>query len=287
MKSPTESRILVLGLARNVEKSIDREVERIFAALQSFKLIRFIVLESDSDDQTVRHLSDLKAVFPNFEFATLGNLSSKLPNRIERISYCRNELQKLARGYENQCDFVMVADLDGVNLLLNSDAVMSCWENNEWDVVTANQLYYYYDIYALRHPDISPDDCWQYYAELRQSGLHPMKARQKAVFSRQRRLSLNSDWLEVNSAFGGLAIYKRESFFSASYSSFDSNNELTCEHVPFHASIRLAGSKIFINPKLINSVGINKRSLRYILSYLIKYFISSFFPKIFVRKFGE
>jgi hypothetical protein len=59
----------------------------------------------------------------------------------------------------------------------------------------------------------------------------------------------DSDWIEVDSAFGGFAIYRRSSLAdTAAYEGVE------CEHVTFHDHIRRNGGRIFINPKLINGV---------------------------------
>jgi hypothetical protein len=48
--------------------------------------------------------------------------------------------------------------------------------------------------------------------------------------------------LEVNSAFGGLGIYKTAAYLASEYSGED------CEHVPFHARMKEKGWSVFLNP---------------------------------------
>ena len=150
------------------------------------------------------------------------------------------------------CSYVAVGDLDGVNSRLNRKSVLSCWIRDDWDACTANQLGPYYDIYALRHTEWSPDDCWRYEAQLLKKGMNPISAREKAVYSRQRKIPASSPWINVDSAFGGLAIYKRESLENATYSGLDLNGEEICEHVTLHAAMKADGRKLYINPRLIN-----------------------------------
>ena len=66
------------------------------------------------------------------------------------------------------------------------------------------------------------------------------------------KLPQDSDWIEVDSAFGGLAIYRREALLSGIYSGKNALGKPICEHVTLHEHIREKGFKIFINPKLIN-----------------------------------
>ena len=104
--------------------------------------------------------------------------------------------------YQN-VDYV-VADLDGVNAEFSSEAVANCWLRSGWDVCTANQDGPYYDIWALRHPY-----CRRMIAGaivMQSLGLSRFQSMYVSVFARIR-ISVDHDWIEVNSAFGGLAIY--------------------------------------------------------------------------------
>lgn len=48
--------------------------------------------------------------------------------------------------------------------------------------------------------------------------------------------------IPMNSAFGGLCVYRTEAFLSGGYSGED------CEHVPHHRRMALAGYEMFLNP---------------------------------------
>lgn len=285
MKKPEESRVLIIGLARNIESKIENEIRNLQSAFSDFLDIRFLILESDSDDHTAKRLEEISRLNSNVEFQSLGNLRTEIPNRIDRISFCRTKAQELARAMFANSDYVVVADLDGVNTQVNREAIKSCWDGPIWDVCTANQEHNYYDIYALRHPLLAPHDCWLEYLESRRGGAHPMKALTHAVFSRQVHIPRESKWIEVDSAFGGLAIYKVDAFLAGKYMSRRESGEVICEHVPFHESIKSEGKRLFINPKLVNSAGINKGSFSYKLVFVIKYLVSLFSPEMFDRKF--
>ena len=183
-----------------------------------------------------------------------SGMAERIPARTERIAHCRNryleELRNNAR-YAS-ADYVMVADLDGVNNDLRREAVETCWRTDvPWDVVTANQRDAYYDIWALRHPDWCPVDCHSQYARLRELFERP-RALAIAIHSRMVRLSPRAAWIEVDSAFGGLAIYRREALLAGNYSG-EQAGQSVCEHVPLHAQLRAQGFRIFINPALINA----------------------------------
>jgi hypothetical protein len=137
--------------------------------------------------------------------------------------------------------------------LISLEAVKSCLENREWDVCTANQNGPYYDIWALRHEQWNPTDCWKQLEFFRRYIKYPEKALQMAVLSKMIRIPPHSNWIRVDSAFGGFAIYRREVLNHGEYTGRDNRGSPICEHVPLHEELTKAGFKIFINPKLINT----------------------------------
>ena len=61
--------VLVTGLARDVGKHIIREVERINQQMKkTFSEINFLIIESDSQDDTLDKLKTLQDKYINFEF---------------------------------------------------------------------------------------------------------------------------------------------------------------------------------------------------------------------------
>jgi hypothetical protein len=65
-----------------------------------------------------------------------------------------------------------------------------------------------------------------------------------------------SEWIHVESAFGGFGIYKMESIKNLKYSGVNDTGLPICEHVPLNLDIGRAGGKLFINPRLLNC-GVN------------------------------
>jgi len=143
--------------------------------------------------------------------------------------------------------------MDGVNNKLSVDAVNSCWDRPGWDVCAANQSGPYYDIWALRHEYWSPNDCWQQARFLLSCGASYFNSVSASVYSRMVCIAPSAEWIEVESAFGGLAIYRKEALLSVKYNGLMENGEEVCEHVAAHEQIRSFGGRIFINPALINA----------------------------------
>ena len=254
IKNISDSKILVVGLVRNCESQIEKEFGIINAAFSDAKILSWLVIESDSEDATVPVLQRLKSK-NNFDFISLGKLSSTYPKRTDRIAKCRNRYLEEIRVNKkySDFDFIVVADLDGVNSELTQSAVKSCWEiKTNWDACFANQSTAYYDIFALRHKVWCPTCCFETRDFLIKHGISKFKARQSAVFSRMIKIKKDEEPIEVESAFGGLGIYKRNTLISADYEGLNTKDEEVCEHVYLHSKMRELGYKLYIIPSLIN-----------------------------------
>jgi hypothetical protein len=153
-------------------------------------------------------------------------------------------------------DYVAMLDLDGVNRDLTSSSVESIWKFDSWDVAFANQPFRYYDIWALRAKGWSDGDCWQQYQELSET-IPAADAKRIAITSKMKSIPEKSQPILVESAFGGLGIYRTASFLDGKYMGMDSNGNEICEHVYFHQSLSKMGYKLYIMPSLVN---LNRRS---------------------------
>jgi len=254
LKSLSDSRFVVVGVVRNCAHCLEQEVERLRSAFSGVKRLDFLLIESDSSDQTVQVLRSLQRSTPGFTYLSLGRLAERHPVRTDRIAVCRNAyLHRLNTAHPYvDCDFVVVADLDGVNRLLTRQAVETCWSRTDWDVCTANQAGPYYDIWALRHGLWSPNDFEDVKQFLRAHRVSRYRAHVSAVLARMITLDPRQPWVRVDSAFGGLAIYKKEIIEPCLYRGLLGNGEPVCEHVPLNQEIAKRGGRIFINPAMIN-----------------------------------
>lgn len=248
-----EARVLVVGLVRDAAAGIEAEVQRLGQALACFAQVRWLLVESDSRDDTVRALQRLAVRVPGFAYLSLGALQPRLPLRTQRIAHCRNAyMQALDEAPEYaEVDLVLMADLDGINTLVDEAAILSCFARDDWGVCTANPAGPYYDVWALRHPLWSPNDCKAAYRFLVEHGTEPERALQSTVLSRMISLPTQGPWLEVDSAFGGLALYRRELLRGLRYEGVAPDGQESCEHVALHAAIRARGGRVYINPALV------------------------------------
>lgn len=254
-KPAAASHVLVVGPVRNCSATIGKETARLARALLPFASTSFLLVESDSSDDSISTLERLSLERPGFAFVSLGHLRDRHPIRCDRISICRNRYIDIVRTSPEYAhiDYIVEADMDGLNMALNAASVLSCWETDiDWSGITANQRLCYYDIWALRHPYWSPVDCWKAYRAVVDT-MGPRQAFNMCVGSKQIHIPVETGLIEVDSAGGGFAIYKREAFLKGRYVGVDEKGEEVNEHISFHEDLRAAGHRIYINSAMINA----------------------------------
>jgi hypothetical protein len=79
------------------------------------------------------------------------------------------------------------------------------------------------------------------------------KAARTAVYSKMKRIPKSASWIEVESGFGGFAIYKAHLFEIYDYSEENIDRIRECEHVALNLKIHKSGGRIYINPALVNT----------------------------------
>lgn len=268
-----KKKILLVGTVSNVAKTIEKELKIVLKALSIFDSVEVFLVESDSTDDTLNKLNEIISKNSNIKYVSLGNLRSSITNRIERLRYCRNHYVEFIRAnYSSKYwDFVVVADLDGMNLKINAKSINTCFINSlQWDGVMANQKHGYYDLLALRADGWIEYDCFELLANIKQQ-VEPYKPRQnrfvnflfaflyydnlryQVIYSKMYKISANQPWVKVKSAFGGLAIYKVDLFISEDYSHKEINGKSAIDHVDFNLKCFGNGANFYINPNLINS----------------------------------
>ena len=264
-------RILVVGTVSNVASHLISDLKRLDESIGNFHKTEYFLVESDSRDRTLDILNDLGANRDGFRWKSLGSLAEFIPDRVERIRHCRNEYVNFIRENFNihHWDFVVIADLDGMNKALSPSSFASCFDRNDWDVCLSNQKGGYYDIFALRHPTWQPEN---YFNELdllretlpRTSGLSIFipkrfeislredRAKKIAIYKKMRKIPRGADWISVDSGFGGFAVYRPDVFIRFNYDKITEDLR-DSEHIDLHLKIIESGGKIYINPNLINS----------------------------------
>jgi ABC-type uncharacterized transport system substrate-binding protein len=70
LKNFKDSSILITGLVRNGELSIANELSRVREAFSQFKSVSYLIVESDSSDNTILELKKIAMHLNNFELIT-------------------------------------------------------------------------------------------------------------------------------------------------------------------------------------------------------------------------
>lgn len=238
--------VTILGLCRNSMPFIEVNVQRVEKLAERFKTWRAFVYENDSADDTD---GCLRAWAERCENATVECVKHDRPQlsheksrrRTDALAEYRQRCLEWAR--ENRPavgvpHVVIVVDLDtwggwsddgvmtGLAWMEHSPHLAAMASVSTVEMVVPNapggRLRIHYDAWAFR---------WNWWGE------HDMP------WFPHWLPPVGSRPVMVNSAFGGLAIYRQEAFYAGTYTGGD------CEHVNFHRSIHKAtGMSMAINP---------------------------------------
>ena len=265
--SKIQGHITIVATARNIESYLENTRKKLEMVSSQFTSSNIIIYENDSTDKT----RDILQQWHNEGFIRLiseRNIDLKTPReknapsgitmthplkrhiRTKILAMGRNKLHREAM--KNRFDYLMVIDLDNVIEGLTKESLLSCFRLKEdWGMVGANQTGNYYDLWALRtnkDDDWLPFDCWEcmdkeYPNHIRQ----PFRDASKCL--KTRHIPASSRPINVQSCFGGTAIYKRK-YLDLKNCYYDGRN--TCEHVSFNLGVIRNGGKVYINPSFIN-----------------------------------
>lgn len=231
----------IVAIGRNAMPLLENTLALVDEVQAEFRSCRMYVWENDSIDGTNLVLDDFASTRPwvTVEHGTLGGIDARgfERERTERLALCRNKCMEWVR--RNPAEWTIVLDLDpeggfSVDGVFNS---IGCFG------VAANAgAMASYSLYAIRGDD----------GEVRLAQYDSWAARLNWWDDRKEKVGMGwfsmllppvgSPPIPMNSAFGGLCVYKTEAFLSGGYSGED------CEHVPHHRRITDAGWQLYLNP---------------------------------------
>lgn len=268
----TKKHIILAGTISNVATEISKDLNSIRRALSDHNLTHIILVESDSTDMTINVVQALASLDIRIEIVSLGELRKPIPDRVERIRYCRQiYVDRIREIQRNQpLDYVVIADFDGMNSRISKADINFSFSSDGWDVALSNQTFGYYDIFALRHPEWMPGNCFEEFYMARQELLSVKqfqgnflgkffsyylsdRLKMKYVYSRMRRIPRSAQSIEVESGFGGFGIYRSRIFEECDYAIKLDKHLGECEHISLSRQLSEKGYTIFIHPWLINS----------------------------------
>lgn len=248
-----DGRVVICGPMRNGSQYIDgvrSNMEKIGAYFDDY---RIIIVESDSDDDSLVQLERWQTENSKMEYVSLGHTRHTQPMRTMRLANARNKCLDIINEKYSDYNYMVMMDPDDITYH-PIEGFLTCWDTSvgdDWDGMTANQKEEYYDIWALRGMDCNYD-CWvRGFIE----GLPSDEIKRRYVDPHTKPIP-PGDPILVNSAFGGLGVYKMESIRGCRYvgNQFVGGKEYEiADHVKFHEQMREKGGKIYINTTLFTN----------------------------------
>ena len=237
---------VLVGIARNALPYLPNTLGLVKELQPQFGSFKMYVYENDSTDGTAACLDVFAAgnEWATVEHDTLGGADSRgfEPERTVRLAHCRNKCQEWVRQNAADADWVIVLDLDPHG----GFSVEGVFNSIDWLGRVA------------RPAGMASFSLW---AEAREEGKPPHIAQYDSWAARpnwwrDRREEIGFVWFSMllfpvgappvpmNSAFGGLAVYRTEAFLApgVAYAGGD------CEHVALHKAMQEAGYQLYLNP---------------------------------------
>ena len=265
-------RAVIVGCLKNSADFLPKVIKNLENIATCFSEVAFIFIENDSKDLTKESISAWGAKQSQFKLFSLDGLDNYEKNRTIRLEIARNAYINAIKQDKSlhSFEYMIVIDMDdrgahSIELDALSSALNFLKQQDSHAAVFANQSIKYYDLWALRHPQLCPFDFWhEVLAESLQLSSDE-EAFNKVYAKVPKCIPIDTPPIEVESAFGGLGVYKmpfvlnnKSRYIGYEYKYFVSESIFfsklqTCEHVSFHRGISAQGGHMFILPYLINS----------------------------------
>ena len=238
------SELFFIGMSKNCLPNLEKNINYLIDFKNKSKFnVNICIIDSDSIDGTKTFRKNLlKKKYIN-EFIEVDDLEEEFSSRIERLSICRNKAIKYLLDCADS-EFIYVPmdlDLDLFKLITfqELDELINYFINNEGvQGIFPYSVPFYYDIFALRKND------WV-------NGNNLLKARTYKdrfkiftfifnyfyIFSKQKNIkNFKSDLIKVDSAFGGMGMYKlkKMELNKVSYGINPNNINFYSEHLYFN-----------------------------------------------------
>lgn len=237
--------------ARSTARTLPKVLKNVEAMARLYEHKAFVFVENDSTDDSKALLKAWCAARPDATLIDIDGLEAAIPARTERLAACRNAYLDFIKAspFADHRQLI-VLDADEINefpIDLEAFRRGRNWlaEHRE-GAVFANPLPRYYDIWALRHAEWCPRD---YLEDIEEAAgrIGKSAARRRFIYDRQVQIPTTAEPIRVDSAFGGLAVYRMTSALDARYDGLDRGRQ-TCEHVAFNHGVGRYGRRLFILP---------------------------------------
>jgi len=267
------SSVSICSIVRDCQKNLENNIPIVERLRSLFKNSEVIIFENDSKDNTLKvlenyqreaynvHILTDKYEVPSIPTHSIGGVNPYFSvSRIEKMTFYRNKYLHFLNNLGITRDYVIVIDLDISNFRIDG-IIHSFGTLEDWDCISANGISLsatfinqYHDSYAL----------------IEHGKLNDIQTEQSIIDNRIRfsELKPGMPLVLVDSAYGGIAIYKWRTIKDIFYSCLLNNdNRVQCksEHVGLHKKMIENGHhKIFINPSMV----VKYRSISLMFLYL-------------------
>jgi len=213
-----QEKVLICGVCKDTEKSVPFTIESIEALGAHFADYAVIIYENNSADNTPCLYREWAEKNSRVHFTSEIIRQDQLEtSRTEIIAKARNNVLSLAKDPQyDDFKYLIMADLDFSKVLWPIEEILEALElPEEWDCICANGInsnQEFLDLYSFRDShfpfgaEMLGDKIWWKHLD-------------------EKRSKIGGDTLlPVYSAFGGLAIYKRDTIIRFSYSGIVTEN---------------------------------------------------------------
>jgi hypothetical protein len=234
----SSSRLVVAGLARDVEYNIENYAQQIDKLGRRFNDYRVVIVENDSTDSTLGKLEEWqettgKVVILNGGVGEKFWKGEKTAERAFRMAQYRNVyLDYIAENY-SRWSYVLVLDFD--LQYWSNDGVFHSLAHPLWDAMFGNGK----QTCAMTGEDVYYDTWATIYTDGTSPTYQPIYDKYSPPFL-------------VHSGFGGMALYKLPIMTKFRYNGLLINDGSWPDHVGLHATMRLQGyDRLYVNPGMI------------------------------------
>jgi hypothetical protein len=249
--------IIFAGCARDCAAHLPQVLANFERFAGTVEKACFIFAEDGSSDSTRDALSQWCGERPNAHILNIDGFDTRPNKPGERQAFLRNRILAFIkdRGFADYDGFCIMdfgaANVPEIATAGFSAATEFLFSHRANAGVFAVSDPVYYDIDALHCEGWCEAD-WR--KAFRAAPISDkIDVFQAHVCDRQVPVERAHPPIYVNSAFGGLAVYRLSYALQATYAGLDQDGEETSEHVSFNADIKRLGGDLYIFPALRNS----------------------------------
>ena len=245
-------------LARGDLESTAKTIQLIVGDASYFSLNDFTVVISDTPESDVVIFRNTFAKY-SIDIVDLGALDLQIPDRIDRIRYCRKVLQHHILKSDSDVDIVVIFDSDSI--LEKFDHAHFVKSTNligdNFFGVGISGFPAYYDLLAL---SVSDDFKSLKETSIKRKGIYtPMIPYLRNIMIPMATRGLSGKQEVVYSCFNGMVSYDAQSYRIGDYY-YNVTNSNECEHLNFHNSIHNLNNKKMVIDHSLNFTGINEHN---------------------------